>query len=93
MIYKMTEWQSPTGMWHCADVSNLSGNSSSWWIPSRVLGISPADFVLLLINEFNAKVSYSKEHEFLHYYWEKQSDMRKFKNYVNTAARRSNFLI
>lgn len=36
----------------CNDVSDLAGISGYWWVPARMLGISPASFVQLLIEKF-----------------------------------------
>lgn len=91
-IYRMDEWKSPTGKWHCIDTSNFAAGSANWWIPCRILGISPADFVEYLLS-FNANVTWIEESGLLLWDFDKQSDMRKFKNTINSIARKKNFLI
>ncbi len=51
-ILHYQEWQTPLGDWMCNDVSDLAGISGYWWVPARMLGISPAAFVQLLIEKF-----------------------------------------
>ena len=93
-IYKCSEWQSATGRWHCADVEDLANGSAYWWIPCRILGISPEEFILLLKDKFNASDFYfDRKKNVLLYSWEKQSDMRKYKNWINAQARKVNFII
>lgn len=93
-LYKMTEWQGASGLWYCNDVTELNNNSSSWWIPARVLGITPAQLIKVLKEQYNATVrSYDEKTNHVVYSWVKQSDMRKFKNYVNAQARKKNFIV
>jgi putative lipase involved disintegration of autophagic bodies len=93
-IYKLTEFQSPTGRWSvvCTDVLKEKGNH--WHYPAKALGISVESFINELQNKYKARIDlYSKEKCFVSYSWEKQSDMRKFKNAVNAGARKRNFTI
>lgn len=93
-IYHVSEWQSPTGKWHCNDVEDLGNGSGYWWIPCRILGIKPTDFILLLKETFNASdFTYSEKSNVLLYSWEKQSDMRRYKNWINEMARKANAII
>lgn len=93
-IYHVSEWQSPTGRWHCNDVEDLGNGSGYWWIPCRILGMAPTDFILMLKETFNASdFSYSVESNVLLYSWEKQSDMRRYKNWINEMARKANAVI
>lgn len=92
-LYKMSEWQSPTGKWYCNDIEDLSGIAGLWWIPARLLNIPLVDFVSMLVYEYNAMVSYNIERDVLIYSWDKQSEMRRFKNYINKKARETNFMI
>ena len=50
-IYKETEWESTSG-WHSACVDDLAHNSGAWYMPARVLGISPAQFLELLFENY-----------------------------------------
>ena len=62
MILKLTEWQSESGAWHCADVSALAAGSSRWEHQPRIWRLSPVDWVKMLINTFNATVTMSKSY-------------------------------
>lgn len=92
-VWQVVEWQSGSGQWHCNDTSQLSKGSAMWWIPCRILGISPADYVKLLIEQYHADVYWSEGNNLLLWSWEKQSEMRKFKNFINARARAINFII
>lgn len=92
-IYKMTEWQDAvSGTWHCNDVSH-GYRYAVWWVVPRLLEITPAEYVKLLIENFHAEVFYSKDKCVLLFKWRKQSDMRNFKNYINRIAREKLFYI
>lgn len=93
MLYKATEWEAMSG-WKCGCVDNLKEDSGAWYMPARVLGITPAQFIELVINEYGAdRVSFNKDACFFHYAWSSQEKMRKFKNYLNKVAREKNFQI
>ena len=93
----MKEWQSPTERFHCACVDNLSGGSSAWWHPARILGISPADYVSLVINEYKPDqitvLGKDSDNPAFIFAWNSQSAMRKFKNFINSKARAINYQI
>ncbi|HAH17785.1 MAG TPA: hypothetical protein DCL29_02020 [Eubacterium sp.] len=55
-LLKVTEWQSSSGKWYVADTSDLAKDSSAWWHPARMLGISLTDYISLLINEYHADI-------------------------------------
>ena len=92
-IFKMTEWQSGSGnRWYCNDVEDLGNNSGAWWHPANILGLTPAQFALELLNTY--KVDYiSYNNDVLIYYWKSQAAMRKFKNYVNAQARKKSYMV
>ena len=70
-ILHYQEWQSPTGYWHCNDVSDLAGISGYWWVPARMLGITPADFVALLVEKYQPdQISFNGKT--LLYSWKKE---------------------
>ena len=94
MLWKATEWQSETGYWHCNCVDNLAGGSSNWYLPARILGISPADFLKMLINDFKPDdIFVDKEKCLVFFSWKSQTQMRKYKNWINKKARDVNFQI
>lgn len=90
-VYKAQEWQSPTGYWYCNDTSNLAAGSGEWWIPARILGMSPADFIEFLVREF--KPDHLKFNDILIYSWKDLNACRKYKNFINRKAREVNFQI
>lgn len=91
-IYKMEEWES-NGKWHCGDVSALAANSNMWWYVPQILDISYTDYILLLINKYNAtNLHYFKENNLLIFSFSSLADCRKFKNYVNKKAREKKFV-
>lgn len=93
-IYELSEWQSPSGQWHCSNVQDLANNSGRWWIPCRILKISPEQYVLLLKEKFNvSKIEYIKSCNLLMFSWDNKEDMRRYKNLINRKARETNFKI
>lgn len=94
-LLRYEEWQSPSGAWYCNDTSEIGRSQAGlWWTPARMLGISLDEYVNMLITKFKvSSISYNEEKNVLVYSWEKQSDMRKFKNWLNAEARKQNFII
>jgi hypothetical protein len=59
-----------------------------------MLGISPAEYVQLLIDKFKPDyIRYNEEANVLVYSWRKQAAMRVFKNWLNAQARAHNFIL
>ena len=93
-LLKYTEWQGASGQWYCNDTSDLSSPRSLWWAPARMLNISPADFVQLLIRDFHPDhIIYNQEQDVLIYSWNNINSMRKFKNWLNAQARKHNYIL
>ena len=93
-ILKYTEFQSPTGYWHCNDVSDLAGISGYWWVPARMLGITPADFVALLVEKYQPdEISFNGKT--LLYFWKKEnySKMHSYLLWINATSRKKHFLV
>lgn len=92
-LYKASIWQGGSKLWYVSDIEDLGGHSGRWWVPCRILGISPADYVQLLIDEFKvSNIKYDKEKNFLYFSWEKESDARRYKNWINSMARKANYI-
>ena len=87
------EWQGASGVWYCGDTSDLGKGSGYWWLPARMLGITPAAYVEKIIKEFNPIVYHNEDCSFVSFSWKSQSDMRRFKNWLNAEARSRNFMI
>lgn len=86
-LYKASVWKS-NRRWFVNDVTNLSGISSKWYVPMRILNISIEDYIILLIKKFNAKgVSYYAPTDFLSFYFIKESDAKNFCSYINKIAK------
>jgi len=51
-LYKVSEWQGGSGQWYVNDTSHIASWASKWWAPARILNISPASFVQLLIDKY-----------------------------------------
>ena len=94
MLYKMSEWESVGSGWHCGCLDNLAQDSNLWYLPARILGLSPAAFIELLVTKYQPDhFYYNKDSGFLSYSWSNQSKMRVYKNMINAEARKANFQI
>lgn len=94
MLYKMSEWESDGSGWHCGCLDNLAKDSNLWYLPARILNITPAAFVELLATKYQPDYFYyNPETGFLSYSWSSQTRMRSFKNWINAEARKVNFQI
>ena len=90
-LYQMTSWESPTKRWYVNDVKNLSGRSSRWYTPMRILDLSIDEYINLLI-KFNAQdFFYYKPTNYLHFSFAKERDAKAFCSYVNKVARVKNY--
>ena len=93
MLYKCEEWESISG-WHCGCLLDLAHNSNLWYLPARILDLTPAQFIEFLITNYKPDhIYFNKESCFFSYSWDKQESMRKFKRFINAAARKKNFQI
>jgi len=93
-LLKYVEWQGVNGDWYCNDTSDLSSVRSLWWTPARMMNISPAEYVELLIKNFKPdNILYFQEANVLIYSWRSQAAMRKFKNWLNAQARKYNYIV
>ena len=94
MIWKAEEWQNADEYWHCNCTSNLAQGSAIWYHPARILGITPAAFIELLITKYKPdRFYYNKESCFCSWAWKSQTQMRKYKNWINAEARKKNYQI
>lgn len=94
-LYKASEWASACNdKWYVNDVTELSGPSSKWWVPMRILNLSIENYLLLLSKKYNAKgFNYCRDTDCLYFYFSSLADARKWKNYINAEARKKNFII
>lgn len=92
--YKATIWKGGSGRWYVNCVDDLAGIAGKWWVPCRILELAPADFIMLLINDYHASgFSYNREHDFLNYSWENYNDANNFKLMLNRVARQKHIMI
>lgn len=93
-LYKVSEWQSPTGKWHCNDVQDLAGISGKWWVPARMLGMSLTDYIIMLKDTFHATiVKYYEPTDVLFFHWDNYTDMHKYVLWINNKAKKANFMV
>ena len=89
---KYTEWES-NGNWHSGNITDLAHGSNYWWLPARMLNISPTDYILLLKNDFHAfDFRYFEKVNLLLWRWKKE-DCHKFTLWINRIARQRCFMI
>ena len=93
MLWKAEEWQSSSGRWHCGCLDDLAHDSNAWYLPARILNMTPAQYVKFMIDNYNPNIYVSAEKCLVFFSWDKQADMRKFKNFINKKARECNFQI
>ena len=90
----MTEWESGSGHWCCNCIDDLGHGSGEWYLPARILDLTPAQFIKFLMENYKPDYYHYNEEKCLFFYsWKKQEDMRKFKRFINAAARKKNFQI
>ena len=93
-LLKYVEWNDGLGNWECNDTSDLCSVRALWWTPARMLGISPAEYVELLVTKFKPdKIIYFEETDVLLYSWRNINSMRVFKNWLNAQARKYNYIV
>ena len=88
-----SDWQSGSGEWNCNDVKDLAGISGYWWIPARMMDMTPAEFVKWLVENYHPdKISFNGKT--LLYSWSKEhySKCHKFVLDINSIARKKNFI-
>ena len=93
-LLKYSEWRGSSEVWRASDVSNLKDGSNAWWLPARLLSITPDAFVLLLKNKFKVSyLSYSKDKNVLSFGWDNYIDCHKFVSYINKIAKEKKFFV
>ena len=94
-ILKYTSWQSPTGKWYCNDTSDLAGIAGLWWVPARLMELTPAAYVKWLVETYKPDHITFTDNNVLIYSWDKEhySLMHSFVLYINRVAKNKNFLV
>ena len=92
-LLRYEPWES-NGRYYVNDCTDLKSDRGKWWVPARMLGISPADYVKLLVEQFKVdKIAYNQEADVLVYSWNSLQKAREFKNWLNREARKRDFRI
>ena len=92
-LYKMSEWECSSG-WKCGDLEDLGKGSNLWYLPARMMGLTPAAYLKWVINNYHPdNIYYSNDNSLVGWSWKSQNDMRLFKNRINALARQKNFLV
>ena len=84
-VIQLTEWQSASGAWYCADTTNFT----KWWYIPRKLKMSFEDYIQLLLDYGAQKITYCGETDVLIFSWSSQTKMRKYKNDINRRLRQA----
>jgi len=100
VVFKMYEWQSPTGEWHCSNVQDLGHHSSAWWVPARILGLSLTDYIIMLKEKYHASKFYFKDgcgkdknESILLFTFEEYKDCHRFFLDINRISRNKKIMI
>lgn len=95
-VYKLNEWQSPSGRWYVAHTDNMKLNR--WWLIPKALNISYEDYIHMLINQYHAShihfYSYpinDSRNSLLTFSFEKYADAHKFLLDMNRVFRKLNW--
>jgi hypothetical protein len=93
-LLRYEPWDDGNGNFHVNDCTDLKSIRGLWWVPARMLGISPAEYVELLIVRFKVdKIKYLQEADVLIYSWNSLQKARDFKNWLNQEARKRQYVI
>ena len=94
MLYKLQEWKDAVGYWRCEHTESYPKDVVKWVVPARLMGISPAEFLQWLIDNYKPDTIHHNEDSSLVFWgWKSITQMRKYKNYINKLSREQNFQI
>lgn len=91
-IYKTSEWQTAAG-WYVNDTSDLVGQAGLWYIPARLLNMTPAQYIEWLVKEYQPdRIIFD---EILIFSWNKEhyDKAHAYSLYINSVARRKKFFV
>ena len=55
-LFRMEEWQSPGGMWHCAHTGSFPQDVDLWIIPARLLGLPLDEYIMYIKENYKIRV-------------------------------------
>jgi|GEM_PF-3882093 len=92
MLYQEKEFKAGNN-YYSIGAAVVGKRYHSWMVPCRILGLTPAEYVKLLIEEFNAIVTYSPKQKFLSRHWKNVNDFNRWRLYINREARQKNYQV
>lgn len=93
-VYRCVEWQDATGNWLVNDITSMTSIAVKWWVPMRMLNLTPEDYIRLLKDKFHVNyMKYVKDADLLIFSFTTQEAARKYKNWINKEARNRNYII
>lgn len=92
MLYQEKEFKAGNN-YYSVGAAVVGKRYHSWMVPCRILGLTPAEYAKLLIEEFNANVVYYPEQKFLSRYWISANDVNRWRLYINREARQKNYQV
>ncbi len=79
------------GQWTCISIKDVGRLGNQWYTPARALGMELDAYVEMLIRDF--KPDHIAFTTYLSFSWDKQADMRKYKNWINKRLREEKFYV
>ena len=52
-LYKTAEWEDAAGNWLVNDTTSMTSIAIKWWVPMRMLNLTPEDYIHLLKDKFH----------------------------------------
>ena len=93
-VYKLNEWQSPSGRWYVAHTDNMK--LSRWWMVPHALGKSYEEYIQMLIEQYHAShikffTYQDKRNSFLSFSFDKYTDAHRYLLDMNRVFRKLNW--
>jgi len=92
MIYEETEQE--MGVYYYSFCAKILGKKyPQWMIPCRILEITPAEYVKLLVEEYNCTVHWYPPTHFLERKWSSRTYESRWRLFINKKAREKGFRV
>jgi len=93
-LYVASQWQAGSTNWYVNNTSGSTKDSGKWWVPARMLGITPAAYVKLLVENYQPD-NISFNNNVLIFSWkpEHYTKAHNYKLWINREARKRGFKI
>lgn len=90
-LYKTTMWEDAAGDYLVNDVTSMTSIAIKWWIPMRMLNLTPTEYLKMLKDKFYINSAhYSETADVLTFTFANEADARRYKNWINKQARDRN---